>query len=296
MLTEQIHVGAPIHRGALSLFPLWTEHPETPADYLTGWQADDLGVLTIAEAPSATVPELLVTTTATQPVLLVEGETIAGGLQHRTVNVTVLVPAASQVPVPVACVEVGRWGRPETSHRAGRHTPLDLRQRKTASVNQARATSGLRHSDQGAVWAAVAAFESKIGSASPTSSYLDAAETSTIGIEELIAGLQPLPGQRGVIVGIAGEVRALELFDRAATFAAYHDQLVAGYAADALGMPATPTSAAAARRLVRQLADAKVERSAAVGLGRELSAEEEGYVLAGLELDGRPVHLAVFAA
>lgn len=37
-------------------------------------------------------------------------EHLAGARQDRMLTVTVLVPAASEIPIPVSCVDHGRWG------------------------------------------------------------------------------------------------------------------------------------------------------------------------------------------
>ena len=57
----------------------------------------------------AEVPTLVATNDGDTPVLLVEGETVVGGQQDRTLNVSVLVPAGASVEIPVSCVQAGRW-------------------------------------------------------------------------------------------------------------------------------------------------------------------------------------------
>ena len=37
------------------------------------------------------------------------GEQLAGGKQNRVLNASILVPAKSELPIPVTCVERGRW-------------------------------------------------------------------------------------------------------------------------------------------------------------------------------------------
>jgi hypothetical protein len=175
------------------------------------------------------------------------------------------------------------------------HVPPSVRYAKNASVNEARRRGHGRGSDQGGVWNDVAAFQTRTGQRTDTGSYLEAAERVDLDLDRIIQGLRPLPGQRGVIVGIAGRVRALELFDRASTFSALFEGLLRGYAADALGAEPVPTSSSAARRMVRRAAGAEIERTAGIGLGEELSADQPGFTLAGLALDDEPVHLVALA-
>lgn len=296
MTLPRIHVGAPINRGALTIFPLWTEHAEAGAEYLTGPAAEAANALKVDELGEGTVPQLLATNHAPDPVLLLEGELLAGGLQTRVLNVTILLPAMQSLPIPVACVEAGRWGDRRQSRRGAMHSPPTLRRHKTAAVNASKRT-GARHADQGEVWASVADYEQRLAAPSPTSSYADVADARKADIGSVTQDLRPLPGQRGFIVGVGGRVRGFELFDRAATFADYFDSLLAGYAMESLDAEATPTSASRARQFVRRLAAAEWSLTDAVGLGREIVIDDEQLTGSGLALhpDRPPVHLAAFA-
>ncbi len=296
MTLTRIHVGAPINRGALTLFPLWTEHPEADGDYLTGSAAEAVKVLTIDEMEQATVPQLRATNSGASPVLLVEGEVLAGGLQTRVLNLSVLLPAMQSLTVPVACVEAGRWDSRRRSRRDGTHSPPTLRRHKTASVNRAKA-HGQRLADQAAVWASVSDYEQRLAAPSATSSYADVVDHRKADVEMITQGLQPLPGQRGVVVGIGGTVLGLELFDRAATFADYFDSLLVGSAVEALGAQPLATPSAEARRFVRQLANADWSWGDAVGLGQEITVDGDHLTGSGLgwSPDRPPVHLAAFA-
>lgn len=296
MTLTRIHVGAPIHRGALTLFPLWTEHPEGAGEYVTGPAAEAAKALTVDELDQASVPQLLAKNLGDAPVLLLEGEVLAGGLQTRVLNVSVLVPALQSLPVPVACVEAGRWGNHRQSQRGATHSPPTLRRRKTASVNASK-VHGSRHADQGAVWDSVSEYEEALAAPSMTSSYADVVDNRKTDVASLTDGLMPLPGQRGVVVGIGGAVRGMELFDRAETFADYFDSLLAGYAIEALAAEPVPTPAAHARRFIRRVAAAQWTWTEAVGLGREIVLDGEHVTGSGLGLaqDRPPVHLAAFA-
>lgn len=295
-LLPRLHVGAPLHSGALTMFPLWTEHPEEPPAYRP---ADENGAgVTISELPQPTVPQLAIDNAAEVPVLVLEGELVAGGLQHRVLNVTVLLPAAQQTVVPVSCVEQGRWGSHDTSRLAGRHSPPSVRRHKTASVTAAMRAGRGRRSDQGAVWDQVAEQATRHAAAPPTGSLLGVDDQIQTTVEEVTRALHPLPGQRGMIVGIGGTVRALELFDSAAMFEHYFRRLVDGFAGEAVGAPPVATPSSAARKFVRSLQHLEVHESPAVGLGSEISARDEHFAALGLRIPDRPtpVHLAAFAA
>ena len=154
----KIAVGEPIVRGALALFPLTTT--QLPAgDYLPGPVAESVHAFTVQELEgAASVPELTVQNLGSVPVLLIEGETLLGAKQNRTLNLSVLCSPEGGTPIPVSCVEAGRWGAPEASHRSARHSPHAMRRAKVASTLDSAARGYGAHSDQGQVWADVDAY------------------------------------------------------------------------------------------------------------------------------------------
>jgi hypothetical protein len=86
----------PVVSGGLALFPVFSTSPAAP-HYLTGPEADAAKVVSVGELEDgATVPTLLVENHGTDAVLLVEGETLVGAQQNRTLNVSVLVGAVCE--------------------------------------------------------------------------------------------------------------------------------------------------------------------------------------------------------
>ena len=104
----EIRVGQPTRFGSLSVFPLFCEG-NRPVEYLLSDEGMEAGVVTVNEvAQRGSVPELIVGNRGSQRLLLLEGEELRGAKQNRILNTTVLVPALSQLTIPVSCVEQGR--------------------------------------------------------------------------------------------------------------------------------------------------------------------------------------------
>ena len=85
------------------------------------------------------------------PILIYEGEQINGAQQNRSVDGSVLVPAKSAVPVPVSCIERGRWdlARHADAFAVSKHTAdPGLRMAKRRFANR---PGGNGRPDQGAV-------------------------------------------------------------------------------------------------------------------------------------------------
>ena len=64
------------------------------------------------------MPELVAENPLAEDVLLDDGEELVGAKQSRILNVTLLVAAGSKPPIPVSCVEQGRWSRRSESFEA----------------------------------------------------------------------------------------------------------------------------------------------------------------------------------
>src|SRR3954468_4235457 len=79
-LDVRLHVGQGTHRGPLTVFPVWTAAPSVAPGYLTGANA---AVDVEARAGSPAVDQLIVTNRGDHPVLLLAGELLEGGMQHR---------------------------------------------------------------------------------------------------------------------------------------------------------------------------------------------------------------------
>src|SRR5207244_10930111 len=89
-------------------------------------------------------------------VLLFDGEELVGAKQNRILDRPVLVQAQSKTPVPVTCVERGRWAyRSERFATAPRAAYPSLR--------RARQAGG-----QAAAWADVSAKAARMSATSPT--------------------------------------------------------------------------------------------------------------------------------
>jgi hypothetical protein len=291
----ELTVKDPIVRGALALFPAFSDAPEAP-DYRTGPGAEAAGVLRVSEQETGTVvPELVVHNSGDQPVLLLEGETLIGAKQNRTLNVSLLVPAGTHLPVPVSCVEAGRWGAARSMARSPRHAPGDLRRLNTRAVAESRRRGMGSRADQGAVWDRVAAYQADLGAPSATSALEDVYGRVDTQLTDLLGELTPLPDQRGVILAIGGTVRGIDWFDKASTLAAYWPGLVQGYAVDALHTPSGDATIADAEAFVAQVLTAPATPEDAVGLGQDLVIADDAVAGHALEWNDAVVHLAAFA-
>ncbi|MCX8071774.1 MAG: hypothetical protein N3C12_04910 [Candidatus Binatia bacterium] len=218
---------------------------------------------------TGSVPRLRITNSLAEPLLVVEGQLLVGGLQNRVATVTVLIGPGDTVEIPVACVEAGRWhprmhqterpeewAQPHTGRRRRRETApqppwgesADPKQdwkttdflfarakaRSVMAINASVREWGTLNTDQGGIWEEVAAKLHRLRSHSPTSDVTSAYRKAERELDEYLRNLRSEPGQVGFVAAIANRIVGAELFDHPDTLASLYSRLLRGYALDAL--------------------------------------------------------------
>ncbi len=288
-------VGAPITRVGVSIFPVYTR--PSGGTIITGPSA---GVI-ISERPDAEVPTLVAQNPTSSPVLLMEGETVTGGLQNRVLNVSVLIPAGATVNIPVSCVEQGRWNGGREFGRGSALAPRRVRRTKTEGVSQRIAHSGLKHTDQGAVWHTVGRELDRLDVKNITGSLLDADrvidrdDVIRRSVDELVAK-GPLPGQCGVVIAHGRRVVSVDVFANPDLLACQWEQIIRAALLDAPGEATTGRpSASKALAFLRGFAEGSSQLAPGVGLGREHHVSSKRLVGQALVWDDVLVHASAFA-
>lgn len=292
---EHAAVGAPVTRAGVSLFPVYLFQP-LPTGVVSGRP----GTVEIAEAEEASVPTLVATSLADEPVLLAEGETVAGGRQQRTLNVSVLLPPRARVEIPVSCVEAGRWGGGQQFTGTSGHTSRRVRRAKSATVARNLRRTGHKASDQGLVWRSVDFELDRLGVQSDSRNYADAEAVYdrhaglAEALDDLVA-MGPLPHQRGIVVAHGSRVVAGEVFATPELLADRWQFLARAALLDQPHELRGRPSASRALRFLRRLASGRGVEAPGVGLGVERHVETSRLVGQVLTLDDAVVHASAFA-
>ena len=198
---DTLAVGAPITRLGVSLFPVYLATNDLPS-IATG----DASGLVVDELDQTSVRALRVRNPGDRPVLVVEGEHFLGGKQNRALNATVLVPARTELEIPVSCLEQGRWGQRQEYRRDDAFAAAPVRAAQHAGVARSMGQSGSREGDQSAVWHAVDRMLARTEVNSSTAAAADVRrqahrrEPSRAATVEQLAACGPLPGQCGIVV------------------------------------------------------------------------------------------------
>ena len=297
-----LELGAPVVHRQMAMFPLLDRKPD-PASrtYVTLDEALESATAQVSEVSNGgSVPELLFKNLGEQPVLLVEGEEVVGAKQNRTLNISILAPPRQETPIPVSCVERGRWGYGddvvfEPSDRA--HYARG-RRAKTEAVNRnIRRDAVSRHADQGAVWEDIDAKMAAMSARSETDAMGDIYEQHRESLDDYVGAFEQQPGQVGAVFLVGATFAGLDLFAHETTFAGLLPKLSRSYALDALELDAkTPFEppAALAQRLVADVVAAQARAYPAVGQGQDVRMESPTVAGGALVTDGAVLHLAAF--
>ncbi len=294
---ETVEVDEPVAAGGLQVFALRWD-PGAPLAYATLDDGLASGLLEVTEvAASGSVPTLKVTNKGDAPAFLMAGEQLSGGKQNRVLNASILVAPHSELPIPVSCVERGRWAyRSAKFGSAGSSSHSHLRKLMHSHATLSYRAEGKPSSRQGEVWQEVDRKMAETGSHSDTM-VLQKVYEDTENDLALVTEQLPAPeGASGVVFAYGGRIAGFDLFDQPATLAKLWPKLVRAYAVDARAEEeAAPVTRGAVRDWLRTALGVKEETFKSPGLGDDVRMEGTTLVGAGLVLNDHPVHVEVFA-
>jgi len=271
----KLHVGIGVGRGALTIFPVWGEY-----DGPRGYSSNQAPVVLRERDGQAQVPVLVASNGGERPVLMLEGQLLEGGWQNRVLVRSHLVPARTELELEVACVEAGRWGGAQ--RHAVRDRRSSVRIRSALSWNE-------QDGRQGEVWRRVSEYDARYG-VNPTSSFTGHLDRAADDVARLIRDLRPLPGQSGVVIGIAGQPVIAEVFDSPITLRRHFTSIIAAAGMDALGADPITTPSRRARRFIDRANALRLDGVTGAGMGTTVRGRDQYADVSGLSWRNRLVH------
>jgi len=295
---QTVEVGDPVALFGLQVFPLrWRQAADV--NYTTLDEAVREGNLEVTEVTeSGSVPQLRVTNKGEVRTFLMAGEQLSGGKQNRVLNASIMVAPHSELPIPVSCVERGRWGyRSPNFSGCGSSSNSRLRKTMHSSVTRHYRASGTARCDQGAVWNEVDRKITETCGSSPTSVLQDAYESTTEWLNGFLDQLDCPTDASGVVFAYDGKIVGFDLFDHPATLAKLWPKLLRAYAIDVPkkdgDVPVVNPDQI--RTWIHSALQAKAEVFQSPGLGEDVRMEGGELIAAGLVVDDHPVHIEAFA-
>ncbi len=209
----------------------------TLGEALATW---DIAITEVSAAGS--VPELLVVNRSGKPVLLIDGEELAGAKQNRVLNTSILLKEVSETKIPVSCTEQGRWAYASQAFSESGHVmAYKSRSRKTRSVHESLQSCGAPMSNQGEVWHGIAMLQAQACAPSPTSAMSDVYKAREDDLRKCDEIFKPVTNQVGLLALIGGKPAGADLVSLTGAYAKLHPKLVRSYALEALlDVPPSP--------------------------------------------------------
>jgi hypothetical protein len=122
---QSLQFGAVQRYKNIAIVPLIA--PDGSFRYRTLGEALAASKITITEVSAAgAVPELLVVNRGQSPVLMIDGEELAGAKQNRVLNTSILLKGLSETRIPVSCTEQGRWSYASSAYCPKTRTSLKV--------------------------------------------------------------------------------------------------------------------------------------------------------------------------
>lgn len=303
---SKARIGSPQKHGKLLIFPVTLEGERRPDVRI----ADE--TLEVSELESASVPQLQVHNPGKTPMLIPAGRVLQGGRQTRTVNVSILVPAGATMVIPVSCIEAGRWSGGRSFRASDFNLSRRARMAKERGVkgsidraNEMRMDSRFsKHSDQGAVWDAVASDLHMRSVSSGTSRfdevYARERDTETDRIHTEVSNSRPAEGQTGIAVAVGGKVLGVETFatteDLSANWRALVSAIVLDLDDEQLTAAEGEATVADIEAFLARVAAAEATVAEGNGIGTEFHVATDDFVAHGLaDESGALLHAYAFA-
>ena len=299
---KKLSLGEPQGLDPYTIYPVCLTDAAGPdPGLLLTHQAIEAQVLEILEKGEAEVQELEALNKGESPVVILEGETLVGCKQNRVVARSVILGKGKKIPIPVGCMEQGRWSSASGRFGSGamRVSP-SVRSSTSAEIRAAKKQRVARPTvDQTRLWEDVESTLAESSVASGTSDYHALIEERGEEARERSRTFERQPGQVGVLVMAGGTFLGLELAGHPSTWDELADRTLPAFLMDGGWAPEKTRARKARRRSasawLSRIQNARITLTPGLGQGEEIDVEDGGLAGSGLWHDDQMVHLAVFA-
>ncbi len=293
---EPMEAGEPVVFRNLTVVPVYSRSLPPLEQRLrcaTLDQALEAGWLEIREKDGGEVPWVVISNRSKGSIFLMGGEILSGCRQDRIVARDVLIaPRRRRLPVPVYCVESGRW----------HHVSGEFKSEKNLGTYILRgAAQSSAANAQVKIWSKVSEGNRKLGVVSETDAYQDAFREQEVAelasdLQEKLKGIPRLEEDTvGVVIGLGERVIGVDLFSDPELFQALWPKIVKACALSVSDPGARATlSRDRAEECLRALAWTSYGERRAVDLGMEHVGELSDLAVTALAYGEQVLHLSAF--
>jgi hypothetical protein len=229
----KLKLGEPLFVRNLTVYPL-TNGGGNEMKVATLAEALEARMVTVSELEVPTVEEIILDNQGSEPLFLLDGEEIFGAHQTRVTTTAALIDAETSVPLPVACIEEGRWEGDGRFQGSFTSTHPRLRSIICRGVNNSLKSRRTFRAPQRLVWDEVTRKLTSLKVTSATSSFHDLATTLAEETARYAVDASELLNAQGMIVTAGKELLGFEYAADVGLFKKLAPRLLHGYALDAL--------------------------------------------------------------
>jgi hypothetical protein len=253
-------------------------------------KAMQMGLIEVTELKSAEVNRGRIYNRGKRPVFVMAGEMLRGGQQDRIASDDLIIPAKSEIVIPVFCVEHGRW--------TGRGAGFSVGH----SVGGAGVRGAARAGGQSAVWSSVAESQRRLRAPSATGALRSVHDSEEVRermkpyLRALSGLLDDNPKAVGVVAAIGNEIVVADLFSSPDLLRQMWDELLEAYIIDALEQedPGKPPDAVVVRKWLAGIATAPREEKDTPGDGHLYELNSRAVAGSALIYHSAVVHMGLF--
>ena len=294
MPLDTFQLGEPVEHRGIVVTPLFPRNDPVAA-YITLDEALPRGFHIDETSDAGSVPELVVENPNGARVLLYDGEELVGAKQDRILNVSVLVEAGAKLPIPVSCVEQGRWHRRSAAFSSADHISHSHLRRRKAQMLAAQPLA--RGAAQGEVWAEVNEKQSRMRVASDTSASRDTFEAHRASAPRARRSVRRShPGSAAPCSRSATTCASTRCRGPTRSRSFGRSSAPATCSTRSSGSTAVRPRSSAISSFVDEVAAARATRGPSAGLGEDVRMRGDGVIGSGLDLDGETIQLSAFTS
>jgi hypothetical protein len=295
---RRVRISGHQQSGSLEMFHLHWPVGDGPP-YATLDNALQAHWIEIAESTeSGQVSRIKIINRSEHMIFLMAGEQLVGAKQNRVLNSSIMVPPKAEMPLPVTCVERGRWGYSSRSFSSpGTSSHYRLREMMSGHAYKSYRFTGVPISDQKEVWGEVSRKLGAMKSPSRSDALQDVYSNYEAKLKELEEKFLPPTDSNAAVFVVAGAVVGSDFFDKEETLRKLWPKLIRSCSLDALersSQDARSTSPDNISTWLEKSATATQEPFPSPGIGLDVRIEGEDVIGASLVVDDHPIHMELF--
>lgn len=230
----------------------------TPFDILDLKEGLKMGLVKIEECDNSNIEQVKLKNNSISPLILLDGEEIAGFSQNRIISQTMIIAPKSEIKIPVNCSEKGRNTYKSEFHYSNYMANSNTRRKKVYNKNKLR---------QNVVWSSIDDLEKDKNTCSKTNALRDSYEKNKYDIDSYLKHFKMENNQIGVICIVENKV-GLEIFNNHSLYEKYNEMLLRSYIIDSSNKEKINISNKELENILDSINDDSFIKKEAVGLGK----------------------------